>query len=150
MEKLRAKHTSKSASNRRVPRYWSPYNCGNCWLCPHCMSLILNWLDKVDFAKVAFASALVDAESMLKLNLKLVHPDLNQTRIEVTADVCHGTNIITTWFCVTSNPATCWPFCTCVELILGWVLCPHCIVSSVLQSQTCQTHLQNRSWQNQF
>ena len=39
-------------------------------------------------------------------------PHQNQSRIKVTADICSGANVTTTWCCMTSNPASCWPCIT--------------------------------------
>ena len=102
-------------------------------LCPHRVRFWTRF-DKIDFAKVAFASTTcrLDAESILESNLKVVHQHLNRTRIELTSVICCGA----TW----SPHGFAWPvtlllvahLCACVgqaESFLGWFLCPHCIAS---------------------
>ena len=78
------------------------------WLCPHWVQFWPDF-DKIYLAKWILQPLPMGAEPHPERNLKLVHPHQNQTRIKLTNDVCSGR-----WFCLTSNPAACWPFvCTC-------------------------------------
>ena len=100
------------------------------------------------FAKIPFASAQVAAKWNLRSNPKPVLPNQDQTRIELTTNICRAAKVITVRSCVTMR----WlpRFWSVVRMPRAYrkfasgsvsLSTLHCVASSILQNRTCQSAL---------